>query len=387
MTQQCTVAKVAPVGSFREEVKSATLRWLSQGEHTGSCIVEKRSVSLSSSIGRRDENQDRTLFLRLLPQVQTWPVLEAIVLCDGMGGMAEGATAAELALSSFVGAFSTKKYGNLADHLCAAVEAANEDVYRRFGGRGGATLSSVAVSSDGEMAGVNVGDSRIYGLFEDDQLVQFSKDDTLGNVLPELAKPGSLGRLGELLQFVGVGKGIVPHRIDLRNSPSLFKCLFLTSDGAHRLHQPVFNEVVKSSSGIVEIAKRLTALAEWTGGKDNATVAIWHTPHKQAWQPALEGRGSLEIWGIQGKFELTTRQDSPSYLRGRDQGEARGSRRKPPTKNRRSTTTESADRNSESDDIRQESVVRFDSSESDQSLGVDSLEGNKNQLEIEVLEN
>jgi serine/threonine protein phosphatase PrpC len=387
VSQQCTVAKVAPAGSFREEVKSATLRWLSQGEHTGSCIVEKRSVSLSSSIGRRDENQDRTLFLRLLPQAQAWPVLEAIVLCDGMGGMVEGATAAELALSSFVGAFSTKKYGSLADHLCAAVEAANEDVYRRFRGQGGATLSSVAVSSDGEMAGVNVGDSRIYGLLEDDQLVQFSKDDTLGNVLSELATPGASARLGELLQFVGLGKGTVPHRIDLRNSLSPFKCLFLTSDGAHRLHQPVFDEVVKSSPGIVEIAKRLTALAEWTGGKDNATVAIWHAPHKQIQQPALEGRGSLEIWGIQGKYELTTRQDSASYSPGRDSGEVRGSRRKPPTRNRRVSTGERADRNSESDDTRREPVVRFDSSESDQPLSADSLERNKNQLEIEVLEN
>jgi len=333
---------VAPAGSFREEVKSAILRWLSQGEHTGSCVVEKRSLAFSSSIGRRDENQDRTLFLRLLPQVQTWPVLEAIVLCDGMGGMAEGATAAELALSSFVGAFSTKKYGSLADHLCAAVEAANQDVYRRFGGRGGATLSSVAVSSDGEMAGVNVGDSRIYGLFEDDQLVQFSKDDTLGNVLPELAKPGSPGRLGELLQFVGVGKGIVPHRIDLRNSPLPFKCLFLTSDGAHGVDAKVFSEIVRNSANVVELAKRLIVLADWTGGKDNATIAIWDGTTDSLRHGANEGHGSLEIWGVQGKYELTTRQENAAFFRGKDSEPVRRSRRRAPAKPERTPSRSSS---------------------------------------------
>lgn len=115
-------------------------------------------------------------------------------------------------------------------------------------------------------------------------------------------------------------------------------------------------------------------------------MAFWHAPHKQIQQPALEGRGSLEIWGIQGKYELTTRQESPSYFRGRDQGDARGSRRTPQPRNRRSPTGERADRNSESDGLRQESDHRFDSADSDQAVGVDSADGNKSQLEIEVIE-
>jgi serine/threonine protein phosphatase PrpC len=289
-------------------------------------------------------------------------------------------------LSSFVAAFSTKKYGSLADHLCAAAEAANEDVYRRFGGRGGATLSSVAVSSDGEMAGVNVGDSRIYGLLEDNQLIQFSNDDTLGNVLSDIAVPSAVGRLGELLQFVGLGKGIVPHRINLNGLPSPLKCLFLTSDGAHGLHEQVFEELIKNAPGIVEIAKRLTALAEWTGGKDNATVAIWHAPHKPTTLPPLEGRGSLEIWGIQGKYELTTRQESPFYFRGRDSDAERGSRRKPTTRNRRGSTGEAVNRDKKREGVSQGDVSQADSSQSDHAIGEGSLEGNRSQLEIEVLE-
>jgi serine/threonine protein phosphatase PrpC len=377
---------VAPAGSFREEVKSATLRWLSQGEHSGTYVVEKRSVSFSSSIGRREENQDRTLFLRLLPQVETWPVLEAIVLCDGMGGMVEGATAAELALSSFVAAFSTKKHRSLADHLCAAVEASNEDVYRRFGGRGGATLSSVAISSDGEMAGVNVGDSRIYVLFDDNQLIQLSRDDTLGNALSDIAAPSAVGRPGELLQFVGLGKGIVPHRINLNGLPSPFKCLLLTSDGAHALHEQVFDELVRNSPGIAEMAKRLTAISEWTGGKDNATVAIWHAPHNSRELPRLEGRGSLEIWGIQGKYELTARQETPSYFRGIDSDAESGNRRKPTTRNRGRTSREGVNRGNKRESLSQDGLSRAKPPQADQALGEENFEKNRNQLEIEVLE-
>ncbi|MCP9832152.1 hypothetical protein KBY80_12290 [Synechococcus sp. JJ3a-Johnson] len=300
--------------------------------------------------------------------------------------MVEGATAAELALSSFVAAFSTKKHGSLADHLCAAVEAANEDVYRRFGGRGGATLSSVAISSDGEMAGVNVGDSRIYGLLEDSQLIQFSKDDTLGNALSDIAVPSAVGKLGELLQFVGLGKGIVPHRINLNGLPSPFKCLFLTSDGAHGLHGPVFDELVRNSPGIVEMAKRLIAISEWTGGKDNATVAIWHAPHNSRELPRLEGRGSLEIWGIQGKYELTTRQETPSYFRGKDSDAERGSRRKPTTRNRRGSSGEGVNRGNKREGLSQDGLSQADPSQAAQALGEGSLEKNRNQLEIEVLD-
>ena len=53
-------ASVAVAGSFREEVKSAVLRWLGQNENTGSFLVEKGLAFISSSIGKREENQDRS---------------------------------------------------------------------------------------------------------------------------------------------------------------------------------------------------------------------------------------------------------------------------------------------------------------------------------------
>lgn len=378
--------RVAVAGSFREEVKSAVLRWLSQGEHTGTFMVEKGSVFFSSSIGKRIENQDRTLFVRHIPQSRKWPVVEALVLCDGMGGMVEGATAAELALSSFVAAFSAQKPCSLASHLCQATEAANEDVYRHFGGRGGTTLSAVAASGIGELAGVNVGDSRIYGLMENGDLVQFSKDDTLANILSEIESPRGTGRLGELLQFVGIGKDIVPHVIDLGHPNAVLKCLFLTSDGAHGLDGHVFAEVVKNATSVVEIAKRLTVLADWSGGKDNATVAVWHAPVRKVRGLALAETGALEIWGVQGKYELTTKQDVHSSLKSQDSVSPRGSRRRTSPRSKRPESGEFPITRRSAEGSRKPSNINIDTPETEAAPRKDNLVDNRPQLEIEVLE-
>jgi hypothetical protein len=379
-------ARVAVAGSFREEVKSAVLRWLRQNDNTGTFLVEKGLAFISSSIGKREENQDRALFLRLRPQVPEWPAVQALVLCDGMGGMIDGATAAELALSSFVAAFSGKKSGKLVDQLRMAVEVANDDVYRRFGGRGGSTLSAVAASGSGELAGVNVGDSRIYGVSINSELQQYSKDDTLATILPEESAASLQGRMGELLQFVGMGKGIVAHAIDLRSSPSPFKCLFLSSDGAHGIDAKIFTEVVKNSGNVIEIAKRLTILAEWTGGKDNATVAIWDGTTDSLHVGVHEGHGSLELWGVQGKYELTTRQDSAAYFRGRDSEPVRRSSRRTSTKPDRVPGGSPSETSGATTDIQQSVDLRADDAGVDTSLLHESSNKGKPQLLIEVLE-
>lgn len=379
-------ASVAVAGSFREEVKSAVLRWLRQNENTGSFLVEKGLAFISSSTGKREENQDRSLFLRLRPQAPEWPAVQALVLCDGMGGMVDGATAAELALSSFVAAFSAKKSGKLVDQLCMAVQVANDDVYRRFGGRGGSTLSAVAASGSGELAGVNVGDSRIYGVWKDGGFQQYSKDDTLANLLPDDSAASLHGRMGELLQFVGMGKGMVPHPIDLSSALNPFKCIFLTSDGAHGVDAKVFSGIVKNSANVVELAKRLTVLADWTGGKDNATVAIWDGTTDSLQNGVYEGHGSLEIWGVQGKYELTTRQENAAFFRGKDSEPVRRSRRRTAAKPERVSSRSSSETPASSIERQQSVELRSDNAGTDPSLLHEGSNKAQPQLLIEVVE-
>lgn len=320
---------VAPAGTFQEEVRTAVLRWMTRGENTGFSLVEKGSVVFCSTIGKREENQDRTLFLRLIPQIENWPITTALVLCDGMGGMTGGATAAELAVSSFVAAFSASKSDSILAQLRNATEIANEEVFKRFAGRGGATLSAIGATSRGEWACVNVGDSRVYGFQKNGEVVQISTDDTLGNILSGMEVAAPPAQFRELLQYVGMGKGIQVHGIPI-SDPDLYYCLFLTTDGAHEVDRQFFKDIVVSAGSPRDIARRLTTVSDWKGGKDNATVSAWsiNTAKIKGFVP--EDRGFLEVWGLPGKFEITSRHESRSSMfQGKDSEPFRSSRRRP----------------------------------------------------------
>jgi hypothetical protein len=195
----------------------------------------------------------------------------------------------------------------LVAQLLSATETANDEVYRRFSGRSGATLSAIGASSNGEVACVNVGDSRVYGFLANGKVKQISKDDSLGNILSDMELDFPPSHFRELLQYVGMGKGIQAHGIPIREADT-YNCLFLTSDGAHELDCELFEQVVLNAGSSKEIARRLTTLSDWKGGKDNATVAVWSIHKTEPRQADPSHRGFLEVWGLSGKFEITSRQ-------------------------------------------------------------------------------
>ena len=358
--------EVAPAGTFQEDVRKSVLRWLHRGKNTGFSSVEEGSVTFASAIGKRDENQDRTAFLRLIPQREGWPMTTALVLCDGMGGMREGATSAELAVSSFVAAFSASKADSLVDQLRNATEAANEEVFRHFSGRGGATLSAVGSTSNGDWACVNVGDSRIYGFLQSGEVRQISTDDSLGNILSGMEVP--------------------THGISV-SDPDLYHCLFLTSDGAHEIDQQLFKEIVVSAGSSREIARRLTILSEWKGGKDNATVAAWDISPGVSLGFSPADRGFLEVWGLSGKFEITSRQDArPAMFRGKEPEPSRTRRRKPPTTRKAGAIVETAQSNQGSDGLQTIHEVSQDASSENRSADAEIKNLHEPQLRIELSE-
>ena len=378
---------VAPAGTSQEEVRKAVLRWMNRGENTGLSSVEKGSVFFCSTTGQRDENQDRSLFLRLIPQSEHCPIITTLILCDGMGGMSEGATAAELAVSSFVAAFSASKSVSLIDQLRSATETANEDVFKRFSGRGGATLSAIGATSNGNWACVNVGDSRVYGFLKNGEVKQISTDDSLGNILSEMKKvanPPSHSR--ELLQYIGMGKGIQVHGIPISN-PDLYNCLFLTSDGAHEIDQQLFREIVVNAGSPREIVRRLTMVSDWKGGKDNATVAAWAINTGIIKECSPEDRGFLEVWGLSGKFEITQRQEPRSLMfHGKDPEPSPQSRRRTPSVKKAEKKLDATKSNSTSDELQITHETDQDHSSENSKTSTISNGVHKPQLQIEVSE-
>lgn len=243
------------------------------------------SLVLSTDVGLvRLKNEDRAAFAKV-SRSDGEPALNLLALSDGMGGMAEGATCATMALAAFFEDACTGGANRRPEEILESASfAANDAVYTKFGGRGGATLSAVAWLNHREISIVNVGDSRVFhqsGAISE-KLKRLTIDDTMREAF------GGDGK--ELIQFIGLGKGMRPHTSTLHASGHII----LTTDGIHFIDHSLLGEITNRASTAKSKADRAIALSRWLGGPDNATIAVVDLDNF----PSLVAAPSplLEIW-------------------------------------------------------------------------------------------
>lgn len=107
---------------------------------------------------------------------------------------------------------------------------------------------------------MNIGDSRIYGITAIGETELLTRDD----VLP--------GHGGQLIQFVGMGRDLVPHTCAV---PAQISRLLVTSDGIHGYAEPILSSLIKTNFAEPRmLVDRLTHFANWCGGADNATCLV-----------------------------------------------------------------------------------------------------------------
>ncbi|MFN5763692.1 MAG: hypothetical protein ACK470_04640, partial [Pseudanabaena sp.] len=78
---------------FQIQLQERISRWLKSGKKSGTTQLEElevETVVLSSVLGKRSENQDRTIFLRAKFDEPNRASIATLILCDGMGGMSSG---------------------------------------------------------------------------------------------------------------------------------------------------------------------------------------------------------------------------------------------------------------------------------------------------------
>jgi PPM family protein phosphatase len=288
---------------FQEQLQEGIARWLKSGEKSGFIDSASEAVVLSSVLGKRPDNQDRTIFLRVKFDEPNKPCIAALVLCDGMGGMVSGGDCANLAISTFAASLVGSNAATLTEKLKVAINSANQTVYENFQGRGGATLSAVACNDLSDWAASNVGDSRIYRVLNSGIVEQLTIDDTLEEQLADLNLPSPPPEFRQLLQYVGMGEGIEPRHIELQVTSDI-KWFLITSDGAHGIYKDVFQSLVVHAESPKEVVHRLTEFSEWLGGKDNSTVAVLSVATNLFERSKESDFSSLEIWGIPGKAEF-----------------------------------------------------------------------------------
>lgn len=139
--------------------------------HAADGVLVLELAAMSDQGPVRPENQDAWAVLPLDPRPGC-----ALLLADGMGGHADGAIAAYLAVH---GAGTVLRSSGEPHHALAdAVAEANEAIARHRASRGGTmtgTTLVAAVVAGGRASLANVGDSRAY-LLRGDALVQVTVD-------------------------------------------------------------------------------------------------------------------------------------------------------------------------------------------------------------------
>ena len=264
---------------------------------------------LGTALGSvRAENQDRVAIVRFTSQRPSRSFL-LFSVCDGLGGMQDGARCARLALAEVVSVLVHYDGPDSKVRLLRAVSSANTLVTREYRGRGGTTLSAVLVDSNGHASGINVGDSRIYQYTQNRYCKQISVDDTIAGQVQHLRGISSIEIdrshfSDHLAQYIGIGEELEPHSFEIDIS-TLESRYLLTSDGAHGPLSSVLTGLAIHAASSAELVRRILHLSKWTGGYDNASaVAFGPVPKTSLLVERPLNRDLIELWDPYSKLDL-----------------------------------------------------------------------------------
>lgn len=257
-------------------------------------------AALGSDVGAvRKENQDRVALAR--GRDALGQIYAVVALADGIGGMRDGAQCAALAVSAVFDTVHRLASSGAppSEWVANAMSNAHKAVQTAYGGSGGATLVLLLVTQKEGAYWASVGDSRLY-VSKGDTLVQISTDDTIAGQLGRSA--GSDINQGKLLQYIGMEDPLEFEVSKLLCAPS--DTAILTTDGVHFLASgtDVMSLVVRHAPDIGATARRLTELARWAGGLDNATVAV--VSLDAALYESPPAYACLDIWDPFGEIRV-----------------------------------------------------------------------------------
>ncbi len=250
-----------------------------------SCL--KLVPSNCQHIGARERQEDAFGFSDLSDSDYVEKNGVLAVVADGMGGLAKGDRASQVAVSVFLREYKDRRNEEpLKTHLLRTLHRSNTAVYDLAftGGEDdelGTTLVAVAVKQ-GKMDWLSVGDSRIYH-YSDGSLEQLNKEHIYANKLETEVKKGLISRKEAnshperafLTSYLGSHE---ISEVDYSEEPVILKpgdTIMLCSDGlTNTLSLDEIVEVFKVSP--VNIAEELVkqALFKEKRHQDNITILV-----------------------------------------------------------------------------------------------------------------
>ena len=241
------------------------------------------NIAYRINIGDREEQQD---CLGLDKKEDS----AMAVVCDGMGGLNNGAAASATAVRKLIDLYGANESDDIPLFFLESVDILDESVYRisekeRSSARTGTTIVSAFINNDG-LYWMSVGDSRLY-IIRNGAIVAATRDHNYNLLLEEMRKSNIETKdedKGEaLVSFIGMG-GI--ELMDISREPFVLKKddrILLTSDGLYKLlSDEQIKDIVIKNGSVEEVASELLAeaLNQPVENKDNISFILINMEEK-----------------------------------------------------------------------------------------------------------
>lgn len=213
---------------------------------------------------------------------------QLLCICDGMGGEADGETAAFIAVKTLLKARQKYKtfFNEFEKNIASYVMSANNNLCKYIkehdNRKIGSTVAAVCISpkSQGAIA-ANVGDSKVF-LYRRSKLIKISEDHneaqslvSIGIISEEEARTHK--DKSKLTQHLGMDSNELIIEPFISDNIILEKedIFLLCSDGlTDMLSYKEIGDILKQNMSIKKVCKKLVDAANKHGGRDNITVIL-----------------------------------------------------------------------------------------------------------------
>ncbi len=233
--------------------------------------------ALRQGLERGYTNLDHAESLLQIGRRLSWVLAVADGVAGSGGGGAAASTALEALIERLAGSIGFPGTDTEAEHeLLERLERAVQSAHERVLARGGASTLTLALLLWPRAYVLHVGDSRGYHMNRAGRLRQFTRDQTMGNVLvdegllPE-EQASSLVHSRALASAMGAQISLALGLLDLEPGDTLLLC----TDGLTRhVSDTMIASVLSEARTAAGACRALVDEALSAGGRDNVTVVV-----------------------------------------------------------------------------------------------------------------
>ena len=252
--------------------------------------VPQMTTLARSSVGNRNYQQDALYVSESKVLSANKKIRLLAVVCDGMGGMADGGKASRTAIQMMVQGFKNIEKApqvNIPAFFQQGIYAIDQVVsaFPKENGRGSGTTMVACIVEDNKLYWASVGDSRIY-IIRGSQMRQVTRDHNYWLRLQEMVANGQMTKeeamakrqKEALISFLGIGN---VNLMDVNTQPFEMQygdVVMLCSDGITKTlsDEQIHGIIVSDIVSMEDKAKTLVnaAITGNTHSQDNTSVAI-----------------------------------------------------------------------------------------------------------------